>query len=71
MSTETITEKATEEVTRLADQNVDTTDTEMRYMAYFARIRTALRASTRYFAYVRRFVIFAYHILRPLDRRAM
>jgi hypothetical protein len=40
-------------VDQLADQNVDSTDTEIRYMAYGARLRTALRASTRYIAYVR------------------
>ena len=37
----------------LADRNVDSTDTELRYAAYGARLRTALRASHRYLAYVR------------------
>jgi fission process protein 1 len=37
----------------LADKNIDSTDTELRYAAYGARLRTALRASHRYFAYVR------------------
>ncbi len=41
------------EVNELADSNVDSTDTELRYMAYGARLRTALRAGTRYIAYVR------------------
>jgi hypothetical protein len=36
----------------LADKNVDSTETELRYAAYGARLRTALRASHRYFAYV-------------------
>ena len=36
----------------LADNNVDSTETELRYAAYGARLRTALRASHRYFAYV-------------------
>ena len=36
----------------LADRNVDSTDTELRYAAYGARLRTALRASQRYLAYV-------------------
>ena len=36
-----------------ANQDVDSTDTELRYMAYGARLRTALRASHRYVAYVR------------------
>ncbi|KAF8268272.1 mitochondrial 18 KDa protein-domain-containing protein [Lactarius quietus] len=35
----------------LADKNVDSTETELRYAAYGARLRTALRASHRYFAY--------------------
>ena len=36
----------------LADKDVDSTETELRYAAYGARLRTALRASHRYFAYV-------------------
>lgn len=36
----------------LADKNIDSTDTELRYAAYGARLRTALRASHRYLAYV-------------------
>lgn len=39
----------------LADRNVDSTDTELRYAAYGARLRTALRAGQRYLAYVRLF----------------
>ncbi|KAI0003042.1 mitochondrial 18 KDa protein-domain-containing protein [Russula compacta] len=35
----------------LADEDVDSTDTELRYAAYGARLRTALRASQRYLAY--------------------
>ncbi|KAI0316982.1 mitochondrial 18 KDa protein-domain-containing protein [Amylostereum chailletii] len=35
----------------LADDNVDSTDSELRYMAYGARLRTALRAGHRYLAY--------------------
>ncbi|KAK7470941.1 hypothetical protein VKT23_002356 [Stygiomarasmius scandens] len=50
-NTETTTQIIQEEVDSLADQNVDSTDTEVRYMAYGARLRTALRASTRYIAY--------------------
>jgi hypothetical protein len=38
---------------KLADENVDSTDTELRYAAYGARLRTALRAGHRYLAYVR------------------
>jgi len=37
----------------LADKDVDSTDTELRYAAYGARLRTALRAGHRYLAYVR------------------
>jgi hypothetical protein len=37
----------------LADKDVDSVDSDVRYLAYGARIRTALRASTRYIAYVR------------------
>jgi hypothetical protein len=37
----------------LADKNIDSTDTEIRYAAYGARLRTALRAGQRYLAYVR------------------
>ncbi|KXN87936.1 Mitochondrial fission process protein 1 [Leucoagaricus sp. SymC.cos] len=38
-------------VDTLVDKNVDSVDSDVRYMAYGARIRTALRASTRYIAY--------------------
>jgi hypothetical protein len=37
----------------LADQDADSTDSEIRYLAYGARLRTALRAGSRYVAYVR------------------
>jgi mitochondrial fission process protein 1 len=33
-------------------ENVDSTDTNVRYLAYGARLRTALRATQRYIAYV-------------------
>lgn len=39
-------------VDELADKNANSVDSEIRYMAYGARLRTALRASTRYVAYV-------------------
>ncbi|CAE6391667.1 unnamed protein product [Rhizoctonia solani] len=48
---ETVTKEATQEVNQLADQDVDSVDTNARYFAYGARLRTALRASTRYIAY--------------------
>lgn len=47
------TEVVLAEINELEDKNVDSTDTEIRYMAYGARLRTALRASSRYLAYVR------------------
>lgn len=37
----------------LADSKADSTDSDIRYLAYGARLRTALRASSRYVAYVR------------------
>lgn len=40
-------------VDTLADENADSTDSEVRYLAYGARLRTALRAGSRYIAYVR------------------
>ena len=52
MTTPTITEKAQNKVESLADNAVDSKDSEVRYMAYASRLRTALRASTRYIAYV-------------------
>lgn len=52
-ATETTLEVAQDTVNNLADKNVDSTDSDLRYMAYGARLRTALRASSRYVAYVR------------------
>jgi hypothetical protein len=60
----------------LADKDVDSTDTELRYAAYGARLRTALRASQRYLAYVRLFphfdqrgpVVIIMHSFVPLDQ---
>jgi fission process protein 1 len=48
----------------LADRNVDSKDTELRYAAYGARLRTALRASQRYLAYVRLFLHLAPLMIR-------
>ncbi len=53
MPTSTVMQKPKEKVDNLADHNVDTTDTELRYMAYASRLRTVLRAGHRYVAYVR------------------
>jgi fission process protein 1 len=49
----TTVETAQEKVKELSDRDADTTDSEIRYLAYGARLRTAIRASTRYIAYVR------------------
>ncbi|KAF8351178.1 mitochondrial 18 KDa protein-domain-containing protein [Amanita rubescens] len=40
-----------EPVDKLASENVDSTDSSVRYLAYGARLRTALRAGHRYIAY--------------------
>jgi len=45
------TEKAQDQLDTLADSRADSTDSEIRYLAYGARLRTALRAGTRYVAY--------------------
>lgn len=50
---EPIGQKAQDEINTLADKDVDSTDSDIRYMAYGARLRTALRAGQRYIAYVR------------------
>ncbi|TFK43236.1 mitochondrial 18 KDa protein-domain-containing protein [Crucibulum laeve] len=49
--TETTVEVVQDKVDDLAEKNVDSTDSDIRYMAYGARLRTALRAGTRYIAY--------------------
>ncbi|KAI0796477.1 mitochondrial 18 KDa protein-domain-containing protein [Abortiporus biennis] len=46
-----VSNQAKKELNQLADKNVDSTDSEIRYMAYAARLRTALRAGHRYIAY--------------------
>ena len=45
-------EEAKQELNTLADKDVDSVDSDVRYMAYGARLRTALRAGSRYIAYV-------------------
>lgn len=52
-SAESALQVAENKVDELADTDADSTDSELRYMAYGARLRTALRAGTRYVAYVR------------------
>jgi len=51
MASPSLTKQAKDELNELADHNVDSTDSELRYMAYAARLRTAIRASHRYIAY--------------------
>lgn len=51
-STEITAKAAVQKVEELADRDADTTDSDIRYLAYGARLRTALRAGTRYIAYV-------------------
>ncbi|KAK0499885.1 mitochondrial 18 KDa protein-domain-containing protein [Armillaria luteobubalina] len=50
-STQSVTGAIEQEVDHLTKDNVDSTDSDIRYLAYGARLRTALRASTRYIAY--------------------
>lgn len=56
LSKDTTVKAARVKVNELADKDVDTVDSEIRYVAYGARLRTALRAGQRYIAYV--FLIF-------------
>ncbi|KAI0728780.1 mitochondrial 18 KDa protein-domain-containing protein [Fomitopsis betulina] len=51
MSSPTVEKQAEQELNSLADRDADSTDSEIRYMAYGARLRTVLRAGHRYVAY--------------------
>lgn len=59
-----VTTQAKQELNTLVDKDVDSTDSDLRYMAYAARLRTALRAGHRYVAYVR----FSSHPSAPFKR---
>lgn len=59
----TALETVQDTVTELADKDVDSTDSQLRYMAYAARLRTALRASSRYIAYVRHIIPSEFRLL--------
>ncbi|KAJ7591353.1 mitochondrial 18 KDa protein-domain-containing protein [Mycena floridula] len=48
---ETVTTEVVQEVNRLADEDVDSIESNSRYLAYGARFRTAIRATSRYIAY--------------------
>jgi hypothetical protein len=50
---EYLPEAAQKEVKTLADEDADSTNSNIRYMAYGSRLQTALRAGSRYIAYVR------------------
>jgi len=52
------TEKAQDQLDALADSQADSTDSDIRYLAYGARLRTVLRAGSRYIAYVRDRVLY-------------
>ena len=45
--------QAASSIQKLADKDADSVDSNARYLAYGARLRTALRATHRYIAYVR------------------
>ena len=49
---EGITQQVKDEIKSLVDDDVDSVDSGIRYAAYGARLRTALRAGSRYIAYV-------------------
>ena len=49
---ETITQQVKDEIDSLVEDDVDSVDSGIRYAAYGARLRTALRATSRYIAYV-------------------
>ena len=51
-TTDTVVKEAEVEVKDLADRDADSVNSNIRYMAYGSRLRTALVASTRYVAYV-------------------
>lgn len=59
-----LTEQAQEQIDVLADQNADSTNSDVRYMAYAPRLMTAVRAASRYIAYVRHFPMAFLKIIR-------
>ncbi|RPD74333.1 hypothetical protein L226DRAFT_535224 [Lentinus tigrinus ALCF2SS1-7] len=50
-NTEKVEQKLEKKLDTLADKDADSTDSELRYMAYGARLRTVIRAGHRYVAY--------------------
>ncbi|OCH95978.1 hypothetical protein OBBRIDRAFT_744621 [Obba rivulosa] len=51
MATPQETKNAKQELDTLVDRNADSTDSNLRYMAYGSRLRTAVQAGHRYVAY--------------------
>ncbi|KAH7103000.1 mitochondrial 18 KDa protein-domain-containing protein [Auriculariales sp. MPI-PUGE-AT-0066] len=49
--TEATIKEVQQEADKLVEQDVDSTDSNVRYAGYAARVRTAFRAAHRYFAY--------------------
>lgn len=49
---ENITQQVEGEIKSMVDSDADSVDSNLRYAAYGARLRTALRAGSRYVAYV-------------------
>ena len=49
---ESLTQQVKGEIDSLVKKDVDSVDSDIRYVAYGARLRTALRAGSRYIAYV-------------------
>jgi len=49
---ESIGKQVKDEIDSLVEKDVDSVDSDIRYFAYGARLRTALRAGSRYIAYV-------------------
>ncbi|KAH6915447.1 mitochondrial 18 KDa protein-domain-containing protein [Coprinopsis sp. MPI-PUGE-AT-0042] len=50
-TTEQVVEAAQDKIDELVEQDVDSVDSEVRYLAYGARLRTVLRTGSRYIAY--------------------
>lgn len=66
-STDTVVDKAESQVKELVDNDADSTNSNIRYMAYGSRLRTALVASSRYVAYVSRYAEVVRLVMTMLD----
>ena len=47
-----MSQQVKDEIDSLVEKDVSSVDSDIRYLAYGARLRTALRAGSRYIAYV-------------------